>query len=184
MRRKFKKFDLDQEYLNGIKRVGKLKLAIVGRDPYPNGALQIPFVKETWPELDKRSAGYNLFNSCLGGDFKNTFLTPSCAAFKLLEDGIVLLNASYFYLEKENIKPEKHFEFVNKSLDVNYPILLATDHILLCGDAYKMMNWVIEFGSNIITEVPHPALQSKNRSKDKSGWEQWWNSGKIKEWMK
>ncbi|MDA0149534.1 hypothetical protein [Vibrio sp. LaRot3] len=96
---KYSEFPLNEDYLKEALSVSTVRLVILGRDPYPNGAENIPFVKASWDDLKKGSAGYSIFSSLFGCIPKSDYATPSDCAFALLKFGIVLLNASYHYLE-------------------------------------------------------------------------------------
>jgi len=161
-------------------------LVIVGKDPYPKGAIGIPFVKLLWKDLDRRSAGRNLFESFFSEREINNFKSPREAAFSLLGRGVVLLNASYYFLNRESLR-DRHKKFVVLSLRINYPILNKAKHVIVCGkDAKKMLSWVIpESSSKLFEFKPHPSLQGKNSgSKEhKNLWNLTWGreSKKMKE---
>ncbi|NVJ01209.1 hypothetical protein HV824_24275 [Myxococcus sp. AM009] len=185
MRREYARLEPDPEYAERIYGLDTVSLAIIGRDPFPTAARSIPFVKEAWGQLDKRSAGYYLFRSVFGADVEQRYLTPQAAALALLDEGVVLLNASYFFLEEEPLSRQAHFDFVNESLDTNFPILERADYSLLCGDAATMMNWVVEFTGGNAEEVPHPALQARNRlpAERRGDWDRWWEVGRLRAWL-
>jgi len=185
MRKKYEKYELDAAYLDAITQVETLHPAIVGRDPFPQAASSIPFVKDRWDQLDGTSAGHHLFKSAFGDSFKDDYDNPRSAAFALMRQGVVLLNASYYFLEKDTVSQQKNFCFVQQSLTTNYPILERARHVLLCGDAAKMMGWVVEFTRGSFDAVPHPCPQGRNASTaaKRRQWDTWWSSGHLKTWI-
>jgi len=189
MQNDYEKFELAPEYAERINGLDTIRLAIVGKDPFPMGARAIPFVKDTWAALDDRSAGHHLFRSLLGMNVEQTYGTPQDAAHALLDghlDGqrIVLLNASYSFLKGEKLSPQTHSALVSESLETNRPILAKTEYILLCGGAKRMMKWVMPL-TDTAYAAPHPSLQSKNSLPAERRWEwnYWWEVGRLREWL-
>lgn len=178
IKKKYPLFALDNKYLDMCHKMDPLKLVIIGRDPFPSAAENIPFIKSSWAELDMRSAGHYLFHSLLSTSELNACNTPKDAAFFLLANNIVLLNASYNFLEEDKISEYKHSRFVERALEFNFPILERSNNVIMCGDAKQMLDWVISYDSNFIS-APHPSLQSRNAIKDKSLWDNFWGSGEL-----
>ena len=171
---KYSEFPLNKAYLKEALSVSTVRLVILGRDPYPNGAEHIPFVKVSWDDLKQGSAGYNLFSSLFGCIPKNDYATPSDCAFALLQFGIVLLNASYHYLEKETISQKRHLGCIDKAFGINLSILERSKLILACGDAHQMLDMVATF-DHVVVKVPHPTTQSRNSpNTDKELWDSYW----------
>jgi len=52
---------------------------------------------------------------------------------------MILLNASYNFLEKESTSKCKHSLFVKNAFEVNYPLLRKAEIVILCGEAKKMV---------------------------------------------
>lgn len=183
MREEYQLHEPDAEYINRVMSLDRIRLAIVGQDPYPNGATSIPFVKTEWGQLSVVSAGHNVFRSALGADQMRQCKDPRAAAFMLLDEGIVLLNASYFYLE-ERSKKCIILPFLRKSLDINLPVLQRSEYTLLCGDkTAEFMQRVIEFDQGSFEAIPHPCKQSRNARRNKEEWDGWWEDGRIRQWM-
>lgn len=186
LERKYKRFNLDSNYMRIINDLVEIKLLIVGQDPYPSGAMSIPFCKKDWADLDdRRLAGYHILNSVnenfqIDRQLKDKYNKPQIYFEFLAEKGIVMLNASYYFLEKETPSRKSHFGFVYESLELNLPYLNKAQHILLCGNSYKMLNWVVN-GLTSDVSVPHPSLQSKNKGSDKNKeqWERYWAKGAL-----
>lgn len=170
---------MDADYLYNANKIESIELVIVGRDPFPLEAQNIPFIKSTWEQLNGKSAGRHLFNSLFSNKELSKFNTPRDAVFSLLDNGIVLLNASYNYLEKEKISLKKHRKYVENALVTNFPILEKSTKVLMCGDANKMLDWVIELDKSFIS-VPHPAMQSLNRLHNKEKWYKYWEVETLK----
>ncbi|HCD1298759.1 hypothetical protein [Vibrio parahaemolyticus] len=174
IKEKYPKFQLDHDYYEKALSTDSINLVILGRDPYPNGAVSIPFLKQSWSGIKKGSAGYNLFLSLFGCIPSEKYLTPQECAFALLEAGIVLLNASYNYLNNETISRTRHLLYISEAREVNLPILERAKTILACGDAYSMLGMVATLDGTV-KKIPHPSTQSRNSpSTDKKLWDVYW----------
>jgi uracil DNA glycosylase len=163
----YKKYPLDPEYLQKINSIDSFKLAIVGRDPYPTEPINIHFIKHTWNGLDCNSAGRYVVRSLCGTISEIKYGYPLCFAFYLLDCGVVLLNSSYHYLNKETIRNKRHKIFIDDAYSVNKIIFKKSKIILLCGDATSMLALVCpQLDSKIFIPVIHPTPQSKGRGDD------------------
>jgi uracil DNA glycosylase len=105
LKRKYQHFGLEKSYLDICEQMNKIDLVIMGKDPFPNDAMSIPFCKKNWKLLsNKGQAGFSILNSI---DYKNfninnylngkCTLTPQKYFHKLAKKGIVMLNASYYF---------------------------------------------------------------------------------------
>ena len=179
-------YELDRDYVAKIKQLQRIRLAIVGKDPYPRGACGIPFVKDTWHDLQGNSAGFCVFRSAFGQDPRKGLGSPRDAAFLFLEGGVVLLNASYYFLGEKAPIESLHRTYVADSYKVNGPILDDSELVRLCGAASKMISWVVGTMPLSFKRVPHPSMQSRNRLRNerKGEWDEWWASGRLGEWLK
>lgn len=179
-------YPLEYDYLEIVTELDLVKICIIGKDPYPQNAAEVPFLKKEWSGLeDKREAGYHILNS-LGlwktlSELKSQKISPIQVFHYLARNGIVFLNASYHYLNNEPATKWKHFWMVNDALTVNLPILNRAEHVLFCGDAYNMMNWVVD-GCAPEEGVPHPSQQGLNalKGETKSKWHEEWDENKLK----
>lgn len=173
--------EMDEKYKQIIENLDRINLCVVGRDPFPNGATTIPFCKETWNEqYNKNQAGYSIVVSL--GENTASFASPKEYFYDLASRGIVFLNASYAFLNKESISKVKHYHAVASSYEINKPILKNAKKVLLTGDSWTMLGWI---DSNIYSDekyvkVPHPSPQARNRSELKSEWDKYWSEKAIK----
>lgn len=171
-------------YINKLRKVGKINLVIVGRDPYPKYATGIPFSKPSWNLLKKNSAGHFVFRSLLGENYYNKAKTPDKLTYFLLNKGIALLNASYQLLDGS---PKKHRDIrrIRKALAlINSDILQKARQVVLCGAAYKMLNWAGCYKDNKYHAAPHPSLQAYNASKkNRKKWCQFWGVGRLSRYL-
>ncbi|GGH76732.1 hypothetical protein JOD43_004345 [Pullulanibacillus pueri] len=175
---------MDEKYKQIISRLYP-KLCIVGRDPFPKGATGIPFCKETWDvQFKKNHAGYSIIKSF--GQNTENYSSPKEHFYNLAKHGIVFLNASYYFLNKEYISKTKHLDAVASSFGINKPILQRSKKILLSGkDTCTMIGWMnpdVYFDEKY-TKVPHPSPQSRNRIKLKSEWDKYWDKDALKNWI-
>lgn len=189
LKRKYQHFALEENYLDICKKINKIDLVIMGKDPFPKDAMGIPFCKKNWRLLsNKGESGFRILNSLNYKNFDiNNYLNDKCILtpqeyfIKLAKKGIIMLNASYYFLERETISRKRHFDFVYSSLEVNFPIIKKAENIILCGDAYELMNWVVDGLSKNKFKVPHPSMQShNNKNTDNDEWDKYWGEGKLK----
>jgi len=174
---KHAKFPLEKEYLTEIGKTPQFKLAIIGRDPYPNDAENIPFIKREWKLLDGRSAGKFLFNSLLGDDLDLSD-SPRKVAFDLLGKGVVLLNASYHFLGT-GLKKDIHTSFAVEASKVNLPIIAKSENVIVCNSAIKLLRWA-EYLDTRFKIVPHPSKQSRNALNEDAKWDSVWAKGALR----
>ena len=187
IRPKYPYYGLDEEYKKICTDLKEIKLVIVGKDPFPTDAMGIPFCKEKWDMFQKNQSGIKVVESIDKDYEKKKNMAPKAYFMYLAENGMVLLNASYYFLEGEKVSRKRHFEFVRKSLKINFPFLCKADHVFLCGDAYKMINWVVDGLSDKKHKVMHPSPQAYNsaRGKDKKQeWKKYWSPGVIQKMLK
>jgi len=136
-------------YVEQIERRIKLQkpiyLAVVGRDPYPNKPIGIPFAKENMSSQKKCDSGYVLLWA-LGIHFFPTRIHSVKKLYKvLLENGIVFLNISYKFLGENFSKAHtihylKCANLVNKSI-LDYVHNNNGSVLLLGEDTAKGICW-------------------------------------------
>jgi hypothetical protein len=170
---------MNKNYLAEIKKIQEFRLAIMGKDPYPNNANGIPFSKDRWSDFeDYRCSGKYIIDS-LGIRIENAkkkFKSPNdLFLFLLKKHQIVFLNISYTFLgDGAAISKKKHSVEINASLVINKPILIKSDSILLCGQAKKLrLFYKDELPSR---EVFHPDFRNISKSK----WKDDWDTDKLK----
>lgn len=119
-----------------------IKLAIVGKDPYPDGAIGLPFAKKDMTSQDKCESGYvilwalGLFFFPQNEDDVNNLYN------RLLQEGIVFLNVSYKYLGKrESLKKSVHLPYLQCANSINKIILDHAQSVLLCNSAKNGFLW-------------------------------------------
>jgi hypothetical protein len=119
-----------------------IKLAIVGKDPYPDGALGLPFAKKDMSSQDKCDSGYVILWA-LGIKFFPQNENDVNKLFKeLLQKGIVFLNVSYKYLGKrEPLKKSVHLPYLQCANSINKAILNHAQSVLLCNSAKNGFLW-------------------------------------------
>lgn len=140
-------FYIHLEYYEKLLKAKEINTLIVGKDPFPNGAMGIPFCKKTIKEQsDRRSSGYFVLNS-LGIDLKkyDEHTKPSAIFFKLLEEcKIGFINASYYFLAK---KTPSDFQIFVSSY-INSSIFKKSKQILVTESALKILNAKTEYQKN------------------------------------
>jgi hypothetical protein len=109
------------EYIEKLQSIDKLKLVIVGQDPYPVGANGIAFCKNTYSELeDFRCCGKDVLFS-LGIDLeqaKNEFSSPIELFMHLLDQGIAFINVNHeLFTANSNVEKYKGYnnQFLSKA---------------------------------------------------------------------
>ena len=159
-----------------------LKLAIVGRDPYPKGAIGIPFAKPTISQTASSLSGGKIFQS-LGIDVRFWRGRDVRMLFeKLLKQRIVFLNASYVFLGKGPLAQGKHGLFLHCANTVNSAIINNTEQIVLCGEAAKGYKWANGLTTKAVLPrkfhcAPHPSARVYNR--DETEFQKYWAPGAL-----
>lgn len=162
----------------------QVRLVLLGRDPYRTGATGVPAFKDDWIALNKRFAGYNILCSLLGKETLSDACAPRLLAFQLAEKGIVFLNCSYHYLSKERICRDKHGRYAELAYKENRVFLARAGRVILCGQACSMLSWVKrDLDKDRYKCAPHPALQARNRMKDRSRWDQYWQENALSSFL-
>jgi hypothetical protein len=130
----FKDLEIHTEYYDLLLKSEKIKILIVGRDPYPIDAMGIPFCKVDMSSLqDKRSSGYHVLNS-LGINLTDG-REPIQIFYDLLnDDKIGFVNACYF-LPKQHTERYK----IKFSTLLNLPIYKKADSVVLTESARKFL---------------------------------------------
>ncbi len=113
-----------------------IKLAIVGKDPYPTEPVGIPFAKGSIKEMNKAASGKPLLRG-LGIEEMCCNLDSSIMNLYdlFLQNGIVFLNISYKYIGRE-ISRKIDKPYLDCANSINYSILEFSEKIVLCGEAY------------------------------------------------
>ena len=173
-------YGFDEEYLEAIIRnveANRIKLVLIGLDPFPTGAIGIPFCKASWSKLKKES-GYRVFSSLTGStdlekDFANC--TPKGKALELVNEGIILLNSSYQLLNKscdKKLVKKQAFAFNKFIIDK------ASDEQVLClGNKSWGITKSLYVTETKLKHVKHPSARPKDRD---SSWQKYWNVGCLK----
>ncbi len=162
-------------YLGSVPYVD-IRLAIMGKDPYPTDATGIPFCKPTWDQ--------QLYGNCSGryvllslGFEEETIRAKYNAPINLFEDllghGIVFLNASYEYIGN-TISKKRHLPYLQESYKHNKPVLDSASVILCCGEA-KKIRWVVPATDERFLTVIHPDVRNKRSDR----WKEWWDKDAL-----
>ncbi len=172
------------DYLKGVPG-GALQLVIVGKDPYPRSAVEIPFCKESLDELYVHNCSGGVVLSSLGyekaraqklhgGDSLSLFLA-------LRESGIIFLNALYRDpkcdktsgdIGKKILKGDTYA--LKRAYEQNEDVLVRAKNVILCGEAKKIVRWLP--GAPLSAEggrvhcVVHPDVRNAWRDE----WKAWW----------
>lgn len=173
-------YGFDEDYLEAIIRnveANRIKLVLIGLDPFLTDAIGIPFCKDSWSML-KNGSGYIVFVSILGN--KNLEVrtdTPKSFVIKLLEEeGVILLNSSYALLKglEDDEKDEAILDAYNFNKFCINKIENKKNIVFLGEQAYSNTakgHFMESFG--ITYELSfHPAARSANRKKEK--WMKYW----------
>lgn len=173
---------LPEKYLGILMAKQEFALTIMGKDPFPNDPVGIPFCKSGWEQqTDDLCSGYHVLAS-LGVNFsavRSTFNVPT-DYFRYLASvkGVAFLNLSYHFLGGPCRKVHHGTELL-KAASVNDPILSKSRHVVLCGEASKF-RW---YGSkpSHAHEVVHPDVRCRiSRFPEVADqWQAWWSPGAI-----
>ena len=170
------------QYLSILQASGKFELAIMGKDPFPQDPVGIPFCKPDWEhQNNNRCSGSHVLAS-LGVNMlavRSTFAVPA-EYFRYLASvkGIAFLNLSYHFLDGPCRKREHQAELLQAAA-VNDSVLSKSRHVVLCGEASKYF-W---YGNKLLHahKVVHPDVrcQISPYPKVAEQWQTWWSSHAI-----
>ncbi len=154
----------------------------MGRDPYPEEAIGIPFAKPTIAKTASSLSGGVIFRSLgvdihawRGNDVKILFE-------KLLKQRIVFLNASYVFLGKGPLVQGKHGAYLHCANTANSIIINGTEQVVLCGEAAKGYKWANGLKTKAVLApkfhcVPHPSARVYNRNEVE--FQKYWAPGAL-----
>lgn len=124
------------QYFDTLLTQDKIKILIVGRDPYPNGKMGIPFCKTDIKDMRKFNCSGNHLLKGLGIDIAKTNKNPVQIFHDLLQtEGIGFVNASYFFIGD---KRPKRYQ-VKFSNYINQPIFEKSEKIVLTKSAKQLL---------------------------------------------
>lgn len=155
---------------------------VMGKDPYPENPVGIPFCKPEWEELQKdQCSGHHVLLS-LGADLRTAsidFRVPEDYFCYLAEEkGVAFLNLSYHSLHGP-CRKRAHYPQLSAASEVNSPVLSKSTHVVFCGEAKKYL-W---YGNTLPNSyfVVHPDVRCRisrypNVAKE---WQAWWSRNAI-----
>ena len=146
---------MDNNYRNLISSLPAIRVAIVGKDPFPTNPTGVPFCKPTWSEqLEVNSSGFYMLNSIgISETIRASFPLPiDCFNF-LASNGVVFLNLSYDFIGV-TMRKGLHQNQMHQAFQINRPIMQMAEVLLLCGEAKK--NRWNDFVHPNSMEVVHP----------------------------
>ena len=174
---------IHQDYFDSLIMADKIKILIIGRDPYPKGSMGIPFCKDDIKELRKHNCSGKYLLKGLGVDIDSDKREPNEIFFDLLKTKSVgFVNASYFYIGTE--KPKRYQ--VKYSNLVNQQIFKKSEFVIMTNSAEKLLKTrdkKIVTGYNPIDEIEikmpikknwitvcHPDFRNINKECHKKLW--------------
>jgi hypothetical protein len=173
-----RKNPLPQKYKEALDSKDLFRLTIVGKDPYPQKAVGIPFCKPSWESMcDKRISGLFVLQS-LGLDIKKAraeFYSPvEFFIYLVREKGIAFLNRSYHYLGGAVLK--KHDPQLEDAEKINQKYLQKSQNTVLCGRWQEKHRHQKDFDN--LNYAIHPDI--RNRNLNRASWSEWWSEGALK----
>lgn len=175
-------YPLPAKYLGILQDKSEFVLTIMGKDPFPQDSIGIPFCKPDWErQTNDLCSGYHVLAS-LGVAFptvRSIFTSPTDYFHHLASvKGVVFLNLSYHFLGGKCRKLRHRAELL-QAASVNNAILSKSRHVLLCGEASKY-DW---YGNkpSYAHEIVHPDVRCRISCSPKVAdqWQSWWSSGAI-----
>lgn len=185
-----------KKYLDGVANLRSVQLVIVGKDPYPNDATDIPFLKTRMDALFKPNCSGGIVLEAIGcnADFLcEKYKDDKEGTLKLFlslrDKGIVFLNAIY------RTDPTEIGSRIGKARDLaalkeayekyNEPVLQKAQHVIYCGEAKKVQQWVEgapQVDDKNIHAVPHPDKRNSYSKHDEvqKKYKKWWSPGKLR----
>lgn len=188
----------DQGYLSAINNAPKVRLVIMGRDwyptdPFPRGR-SIPFLKETWAELQAHDCSGGKVLQSLGfriagvneGELLRRYGAPHSLFLRLAESGIAFLNVVYpDSALTGRIVLRDHLDDLKMADLVNAPICERAWLTVLCGEANKR-RWLDSHRTTACIEAVHPEKRCENHPNEgvRRAWAHWWSMDAIFNWVK
>lgn len=166
-------------YRHCIDSLARIRLVIMGKDPYPSNPVGIPFCKETWKEQTKGNCSGLFVLQSLSIDIdksKAKYGSPKELFVALAGRGVVFLNVSYHFIGKP-ISRNMHMAQLKGAAKVNDAYLKKARNIVLCGEARKC-GWFGQVPENALSVV-HPDIRNKNKSSRRKQWMEWWDKDAI-----
>lgn len=166
--------NLKTEYLEKLQSIDKLKLVIVGQDPYPVGANGIAFCKNTFAELvDFRCCGKDVLFS-LGVDLDQAikdFSTPIDLFMYLLDEGIAFINVNHeLFTANSNVEKYKSY---------NNEFLSKADKIVVLGLSTAKTAFLEHYSNySKASYLIHPSGRNRNSMPDQ--WNRIWATTYLK----
>ena len=166
--------NLKTEYLEKLQSIDKLKLVIVGQDPYPVGANGIAFCKNTFSELeDFRCCGKDVLFS-LGVDLdqsRQAFATPIDLFMYLLDEGIAFINVNHeLFTANSNVEKYKSY---------NNEFLSKADKIVVLGLSTAKTAFLEHYSNySKVSYLIHPSGRNRNSMPDQ--WNRIWATTYLK----
>ena len=168
-------------------------LVIVGKDPFPSGATDIPFCKATWQEQRSHQCSAKYVLASLGfpldgqGAKPYGFDTPAQLFAALRDKGIVFLNASYQLIGDINasgatitrpIRKKRDMVALRHAYQINRTYLASATTVIFCGEARKML-WFVD--GITAHHVVHPDVRNRMNPKTRARWEAIWTPNALKD---
>ena len=193
----------EEIYFKKIQELSKIKILIIGKDPYPKGANGVAFCKNSWDELfegketlendgEQRCCGQDVLYS-LGFEEEKArakFKSPIDLWLYMLEKGVVMINIAHSILKKDEfiygqateVYAETLFkaneEMILQSKELNDPIIEKSDELFILGElATKCIfnHFYEEFKDKPREVLIHPSIRGKKGNKEKyHEWSETW----------
>lgn len=168
---------LPADYLAGIASQTAIHAVFVGKDPFPTAPVGLPFCKNTWTEqLQDNCSGKHVLQS-IGVSLamaNQAYQTPIDLFMALARQGIVMLNASYHFLNSPGF-PKVYVPLLEQANTVNLPVIGRAQYVFLLGQAKVLLPYIRqkfpELKDSVVTVI-HPDTQ--NRKFRRSEWEEIW----------
>lgn len=165
-----------EEYLERVNKIDRLKLVIVGQDPYPQGANGIAFCKNTFEEFfDLYCCGKEVLFSLgyteeyIVSKYKN----PLALFCDLLSKGIAFINVSSLLLDDATELTLKADILYNENF------LSKTDKIVVLGKSNATRLFKQYYSEyHIFVSLIHPSGLAKKHSQEE--WENRWDTAYLK----
>lgn len=174
-----------KEYLdkiiNLVNNNAEILLAIVGKDPYPENSIGVPFMKDNMSTEGVCKSGFPILRALGIQKFPSIERDTKILYNLLAKNGIVFLNVSYKFLGTSGrLKKKDSITCLKCAHSINKLILEKTKNIILCGLAQKGIRWGASCSSkqNICEKFPNskiykPFLPSATQRND-GKWRNYW----------
>lgn len=165
---------------------GNIELIVMGKDPFPNDPVGVPFCKPSWDKQWAANSSGSVVLRALGIDrdvVELRFCRPIELFMRLASSHrIVFLNAAYAPLLNARGEPgalslRRHKDMLEAGVQQNAVFVERAKTVLFCGEARKIHGAFQRVGAKQC--AVHPDVRNRWNPSVKHQWAEVWAPGKL-----